>query len=169
MRDTKLSKMGHQRPLEDQTVERSEEPYAGPERSERHRRERTVAIVGASGDRHKFGNKAVRAYGEDGYTVWPVNPKGGEIEGAQTFSALDDLPGLPFIASIYLHEDAAMEALETLAAMEQQAHDHIAVIYLNPGADTPAVRQRAAELGLFALATCSVRAIGKEPTDFADE
>lgn len=36
---------------------------------------RTIAIVGASADRAKFGNKAVRAYAEEGWEVWPVNPK----------------------------------------------------------------------------------------------
>ena len=35
----------------------------------------TVAVIGASNDRRKYGNKAVRAYVESGYTVFPVNPK----------------------------------------------------------------------------------------------
>ncbi len=32
---------------------------------------KTVAVIGASTDRHKFGNKAVRAYAQRGFTVWP--------------------------------------------------------------------------------------------------
>ena len=42
---------------------------------------RTVAIVGASADRRKFGNKAVRAYLRQGWKVYPVNPNRDEIEG----------------------------------------------------------------------------------------
>ena len=38
----------------------------------------TVAIIGASTDRSKFGNKSVRAHLQQGYEVFPVNPKGGE-------------------------------------------------------------------------------------------
>ena len=41
----------------------------------------TVAILGASADRSKFGNKSVRAHAQAGYDVYPVNPKGGTIEG----------------------------------------------------------------------------------------
>ena len=41
----------------------------------------SVAILGASTDRSKFGNKAVRAFLARGYDVYPVNPKGGEVEG----------------------------------------------------------------------------------------
>jgi predicted CoA-binding protein len=33
-----------------------------------------VAVIGASNDRHKFGNRAVRAYQQQGYTVIPINP-----------------------------------------------------------------------------------------------
>lgn len=166
--DTKRSSEGHQVTLERQTVDRSEETYAGPQQARRHRRERTVAVVGASSDRRKFGNKCVRAYAEDGYTVWPVNPKGGQIEGLDAYAGLDELPGFPFIVSLYLHEDQALGVLDELAAMEQQVGDRIGVIHLNPGVDTPRVRARAAELDLFVMPVCSVVAIGKDPGDFPD-
>ena len=42
---------------------------------------KTIAIIGASADRAKFGNKAVRAFLQQGYTVYPVNPKETRIEG----------------------------------------------------------------------------------------
>ena len=42
---------------------------------------KTVAIIGASSDRAKFGNKAVRAFQQQGCAVYPVNPKETEIEG----------------------------------------------------------------------------------------
>ena len=42
---------------------------------------RTVVILGASADRSKYGNKAVRAFQQQGYAVYPVNPKEAEIEG----------------------------------------------------------------------------------------
>jgi hypothetical protein len=42
---------------------------------------KSVAILGASADRSKYGNKAVRAYQQQGYTVFPINPKESEIEG----------------------------------------------------------------------------------------
>lgn len=35
---------------------------------------KTVAVIGASKDRNKFGNKALRAFESRGYTVVPINP-----------------------------------------------------------------------------------------------
>ena len=52
----------------------------------------TVAILGASADRSKFGNKAVRAFLARGYTVYPVNPKGGDVEGLPVYKSLADIP-----------------------------------------------------------------------------
>src|SRR3954447_26927987 len=51
-----------------------------------------VAIVGASTDREKYGNKAVRAFRRAGYDVFPINPKAGQVEGLRAFASLDDLP-----------------------------------------------------------------------------
>ena len=42
---------------------------------------KTIAIIGASNDRSKFGNKAVRAFQQQGYQVFPVNPKEEAVEG----------------------------------------------------------------------------------------
>ena len=36
---------------------------------------KTVAVIGASNHRSKYGNKAVRAFVQQGYAVYPVNPK----------------------------------------------------------------------------------------------
>src|SRR6201999_3690678 len=49
----------------------------------------SVAVIGASLDRRKYGNKAVRAYVESGYTVFPVNPKETAIEGLKAYPKLD--------------------------------------------------------------------------------
>ena len=35
---------------------------------------KTVAIIGASSNRAKYGNKALRAYERQGYRVIPINP-----------------------------------------------------------------------------------------------
>src|SRR5579872_3142589 len=51
---------------------------------------RTVAIIGASSDRAKFGNKAVRAFQQQGHTVFPVNLKEPEIEGLPAFKSILD-------------------------------------------------------------------------------
>ena len=166
---THASKMGHQVPVEKEWRPRGVEPYAGPRRSERGpRADRPVAIVGASADRKKFGNKAVRAYLADGYEVWPVNPKGGEIEGLRVYKSLEELPGLPWEVAVYVHEDQALRVLDAIADLEQEHGDEVAVVYLPPGADTAETIDHARSLGLYAVNTCPIQAIGHSPAEYPD-
>ena len=53
---------------------------------------KVVAIIGASRDRRKFGNKAVRAFHRRGYQVVPINPQHDEIEGLTAFASVRDVP-----------------------------------------------------------------------------
>ena len=48
---------------------------------------KTVAVVGASSDRRKFGNKALRAFREEGHTVIPINPNEPEVRAARAHSS----------------------------------------------------------------------------------
>ena len=65
-------------------------------------RPRSVAVIGASHDPGKRGNRVVAALGESGYrgAVYPVNPKGGEIAGLSVLPSLADVPGTPDLALI---------------------------------------------------------------------
>jgi hypothetical protein len=51
-----------------------------------------VAVTGASSNRKKFGNKALRAYISHGDTVYPVNPNHTEIEGIPAYVSLSEIP-----------------------------------------------------------------------------
>ena len=48
----------------------------------------TVAIIGASADRSKYGNKAVRAFRDEGWDVFPINPGLNEVEGIPAYASL---------------------------------------------------------------------------------
>ena len=72
----------------------------------------TVAILGASADRSKFGNKSVRAHQQQGYTVYPVNPKADEIEGLKAFKSLAEVPaGKLDRISVYLPPQVGLAVL----------------------------------------------------------
>ena len=58
------------------------------------------AVVGASNDRAKFGNKVLRAYKSKGWKVSPVNPRENEVEGLQAYPDLASLPEKPRGVSI---------------------------------------------------------------------
>ncbi len=54
--------------------------------------QRTLAVVGVSRSRKKFGNVIYRALKEKGYRVFPVNPNAEEVEGDRCWPSLSGLP-----------------------------------------------------------------------------
>lgn len=51
-----------------------------------------IAIVGASEDRRKYGNKIVRDLLSKGFEVYPVNPRSETIEGIKCYRDIEELP-----------------------------------------------------------------------------
>lgn len=51
----------------------------------------TYAIVGASANTEKYGYKVLKDLNDAGYTVYPINPKGGEILELSVYEKLSDI------------------------------------------------------------------------------
>jgi len=119
-----------------------------------------VAVIGASSDRRKFGNKALRAWRRQGYGVVPVNPNVDRVEGERAYPTVLDYPGQIDEATVYVQPS------EGLKVVAQIARKGIPVVWLNPGADDEAVVARARELGLETRVACSIRGIGEDPGDY---
>jgi hypothetical protein len=118
---------------------------------------KTVAVVGASADRTKFGNKAVRAYLKQGWEVFPVNPKGGEIEGLRVYQSLSDVPVKIDRVSLYLPPTVGSKALADIAAAGADE------FFVNPGSESDELVAEARRLGLDPILACSIVAIGETP------
>ncbi len=105
------------------------------------------AVVGASNERAKYGNKVLRCYLQNGKApVYPVNPRASSIEG---LSAYPDLAALPEPArAVSIITPPAI----TLGVLEDAARLGIAHLWLQPGAEDRHVLARAAELGLELIA-----------------
>ncbi len=122
----------------------------------------SVAILGASADRSKFGNKAVRAYLQQGYDVFPVNPKGGVIEGLTVYKSLADVPAAHLNRiSVYLPPQVGLAMLDEIAA---KGCDEL---WLNPGSESDALVAKAEALGLNPIQACSIVAVGVHPGDLS--
>ena len=120
-----------------------------------------AVILGASHNRAKFGNKSVRAHLAANFDVIPVNPRGGEIEGLQCRTSLDDLPTQSIDRiSVYLSPDRLMPLLESVAKTD------CGELWLNPGAESDEVLARCFELGINAVCGCSIVDVGYSPADF---
>ena len=61
---------------------------------------RVWAVVGASQDRNKFGNRVYRSLRDAGYVVYPVNPNIDKVEGALAYPTLADLPESPEVVDL---------------------------------------------------------------------
>ncbi|WP_231848608.1 CoA-binding protein [Thermotoga caldifontis] len=51
-----------------------------------------IAIVGASEDRRKYGNKIVRDLLSKGFEVYPINPRSEVVEGIKCYRDVEELP-----------------------------------------------------------------------------
>jgi len=120
---------------------------------------KTIAILGASADRNKFGNKAVRAFQCQGWQVFPVNPKEKEIEGLAAFAGIAEVPVRPHLISVYLPPPVLLKVLPAIAA---RGCDEL---WLNPGTESPEVLAEAERLGLNVLQACSIVGIGLSPDE----
>ena len=121
---------------------------------------KTVAVVGASSDRRKFGNKALRAFQAEGHTVIPINPNVRQVEGLQTYASVLDVPGAIDMATVYVPAEIGQRLL---ADFEQK---QIPEIWINPGAESPELLAEARRRKLKIIEACSIIAIGRSPSEF---
>lgn len=121
---------------------------------------KTVAVVGASSDRNKFGNKALRAFKAEGHTVIPINPNEPEVEGMKTYASVLDVPGTIDMATVYVQPEVGQQLLAEFERKE------ISEIWINPGAESDELVAEAKRRKLNIIQACSIVAIGRSPYSF---
>ncbi len=120
----------------------------------------SVAVVGASSNRAKYGNKAVRAFAAQGYTVYPINPREEEVEGLTAYASVADVPGRVDEATFYLPPKWGLVAADAVIAKG------VPVVYLNPGAESPELVAKLEAEGVEVIQGCSIIAVGRTPGEF---
>ncbi len=125
---------------------------------------KTVAVLGASRHRHKFGNKSLRAHIKGGFEAFAVNPHSPQemIEGAQAFHHLAEIPKAIDRVTVYLPPPMTLAALEDIAKATPKE------VWLNPGTYDSSVLARAEKLGLPIIRGCSIVDLGMSPSQFPD-
>jgi predicted CoA-binding protein len=118
---------------------------------------KVVAVIGASSHRHKFGNRALRAYVAEGHTVIPINPHEREVEGLRAYPSVLDVPGPIDMATFYVPPEIGEEVIAEVAQKQ------IGEVWLNPGAESDELIARAQALGIRPIVACSIIAIGQNP------
>ncbi len=104
------------------------------------------AVVGASSDRDKYGNKVLRAYQQHGQEVYPINPRADEIEGLKAYPDLASLPvkvrGVSIITPPKITEQVVKDAAAAGARF----------LWMQPGAESDEAVRIAEDLGLEVIA-----------------
>ena len=104
------------------------------------------AVVGASRDRDKYGNKVLRCYLQHGRRVFPVNPQAAQIEGLAAYGDLGTLPepvhGISVITPPRISE----------WVIEQAATLGIGQVWMQPGAESIVAKTRAEVAGMSVIA-----------------
>jgi uncharacterized protein len=121
---------------------------------------KVVAVIGASSNRSKFGNRAVRAFVQQGYTVLPINPHEVEIEGLKAYASVLAVPGPIDMATLYVPPDVGERVIDEIAQKQ------IPEVWLNPGSESDALIARARALLIQPIIACSIVSIGKNPYEF---
>ena len=122
--------------------------------------QKTVAIIGASADRAKYGNKSVRAHLQMGWKVFPVNPKETEIEGLPVYKSVLDIPEKVDRISVYLPPKVSLNLLEDFKKVGA------AELFFNPGAESDELLEKARAMDLPAAPACSIIALGQSTDDY---
>jgi predicted CoA-binding protein len=118
---------------------------------------KVVAVIGASSNPRKFGNRAVRAFRRQGYTVVPINPHETEVDGLKAYASVLDVPGAIDMATLYVPPDVGEQVIEDIARKQ------IPEVWLNPGAESAALIARARALDIQPIVACSIIGIGENP------
>jgi uncharacterized protein len=104
------------------------------------------AVVGASTDREKYGNKVLRCYQQHGREVYPVNPKAPEVEGLRAYPSLAALPAkVPAISVITPPATTERVVREAHAAGVRH-------VWMQPGAESDEAIRAAESLGMNVIA-----------------
>lgn len=103
---------------------------------------KSFAVVGASRDRSKFGNKVLRAYQAHGLAVYAVNPEADVVEGQRAWPELAALPervhGISVVTPPHVTERIVEDAIAA----------GIMHVWLQPGAESPSAVDRARAAGI---------------------
>ncbi len=120
----------------------------------------TIAVVGASRSRAKYGNKCVRAFAAEGWVVYPVNPDADEVEGFEAYPSIKAVPGELQRISVYLPPQMTARVIPEIA--DKGAWE----VWFNPGSADADVLGKARDYGLAVRDGCSIRDIGRSPDEF---
>ncbi len=118
------------------------------------------AVVGASNDRAKYGNRIYLKLKHAGYRVYPVNRREHLIEGDAAYASLLDLPEPPAVVNMVVPPHEAPSVVQQASEAGAQA------IWFQPGAESARAIHWAREHGLDVVESCILVQLALRPPPF---
>ena len=89
-----------------------------------------IALVGASNDKSKFGNRIYRDLRSKGYNVVPINPKDENIEGDKAYTSIQMMEELPDIVNFVVPPPIAMKVAQNAVELG------VKYLWFQPGSES---------------------------------
>ena len=89
-----------------------------------------IALVGASNDKSKFGNRIYRDLRSKGYNVIPINPKDENIEGDKAYTSIQMMEELPDIVNLVVPPPIAMKVAQNAVELG------VEYLWFQPGSES---------------------------------
>jgi uncharacterized protein len=106
------------------------------------------AVVGASNERYKYGNRIYRTLRGAGYKVYAVNHRENTIEGDRAYPTLSDLPEVPAVVDMVVPPENAPQVVEEAKRLGVRA------VWFQPGSENHKAIRWAKEQGLDVIQDC---------------
>jgi predicted CoA-binding protein len=104
-----------------------------------------LALVGASHSGHKFGNAILRELLTKGVRVYPIHPAAELIDGITCYATFEDIPEQ--VGGVIV----SVKPADAMAVVRDAAAAGIRHVWVQQGAESPALANLCTELGVDAV------------------
>jgi len=113
---------------------------------------RRWAIVGASPDQQKFGNKIYRDLRNAGYKVFAVNPSYREVEGDKCYGSLTEVSAeeKPDVVDLVIPPKATIKIIDECISLGLNR------VWFQPGSESPEAIKKAEDAGISVVSDACI-------------
>lgn len=104
-----------------------------------------IAVIGVSHQETKFGYKIFKDLVNNGFKVYGVNPKNGEILGRKIYRKLKELEVVPDLVITVVPPKVTEEIVEECKELG------VKEIWMQPGSESPAAIEKAERYGISVI------------------
>ncbi len=109
-----------------------------------------VAVVGASENRARYSNRAMRKLQEHGYVPVPISRTGDAILGFPSYRSVASIPDPVDTVTMYLGPERQQPVIQDILAIKPRR------VIFNPGAENPAAAIMLQQHGIATLEACTL-------------